>query len=100
MFLKEKEKEVWFLLLSFSCIGHHIDVEGAGRGAIAMEDLEVGDIAMEIPASIIISEDLVHKSDMVYFISRKICISSLLFVLPAFDLTSFKKHLNLKKEVY
>ncbi|KAK6248079.1 hypothetical protein QUC31_019644 [Theobroma cacao] len=39
-------------------------IEGAGRGAIAMEDLEVGDIAMEIPASIIISEDLVHKSDM------------------------------------
>ncbi|XVF70025.1 hypothetical protein PTKIN_Ptkin11bG0128200 [Pterospermum kingtungense] len=46
-------------------------VEGAGRGAIAMEDLEVGDIAMEIPASIIISEDLVHKSDM-YQILEKI----------------------------
>ncbi|KAE8687175.1 hypothetical protein F3Y22_tig00111022pilonHSYRG00184 [Hibiscus syriacus] len=39
-------------------------IEGAGRGAIATEDLEVGDIAMEIPASIIISEDLVYKSDM------------------------------------
>ncbi|XWS52193.1 hypothetical protein CRYUN_Cryun11dG0046200 [Craigia yunnanensis] len=48
-------------------------VEGAGRGAIAMEDLEVGDIAMEIPAFIIISEDLVHNSD---------------------------KHLNLKEEVF
>ncbi|XWS28089.1 hypothetical protein CRYUN_Cryun25bG0035700 [Craigia yunnanensis] len=46
-------------------------VEGAGRGAIAMEDLEVGDIAMEIPTSIIISEDLVHKSDM-YQILEKI----------------------------
>ncbi|XVE80001.1 hypothetical protein DITRI_Ditri14bG0103500 [Diplodiscus trichospermus] len=46
-------------------------IEGAGRGAIAMEDLEVGDIAMEIPASIIISEDLVHKSDM-YQILEKI----------------------------
>lgn len=49
-------------------MGHYTDIEGAGRGAIAMEDLEVGDIAMEIPASIIISEDLVHKSDMVHFI--------------------------------
>ena len=66
--MKEKEKESSFLLLSFSCIGHYTDVEGAGRGAIAMEDLEVGDIAMEIPASIIISEDLVYESDMVHFI--------------------------------
>ncbi|XP_059636273.1 uncharacterized protein LOC132278496 [Cornus florida] len=39
-------------------------VEGAGRGAIAMEDLEVGDIALEIPVSIIITEELVHESDM------------------------------------
>lgn len=39
-------------------------VDGAGRGAIAMEDLRVGDIALEIPVSIILSEDLVHKSDM------------------------------------
>ncbi|XWS73228.1 hypothetical protein CRYUN_Cryun02cG0109600 [Craigia yunnanensis] len=43
----------------------------SGRGAIAMEDLEVGDIAMEIPSSIIISEDLVYKSDM-YQILEKI----------------------------
>ncbi|KAK8283550.1 hypothetical protein V6Z12_D08G102800 [Gossypium hirsutum] len=46
-------------------------VEGAGRGAIAMEDMEVGDIAMEIPASITISEDLVYKSDM-YQVLEKI----------------------------
>ncbi|KAK9078877.1 hypothetical protein SSX86_002935 [Deinandra increscens subsp. villosa] len=39
-------------------------VEGAGRGAIASEDLEVGDIALEIPLSVIISEDLVHKTSM------------------------------------
>ncbi|KAH9805955.1 SET domain-containing protein [Citrus sinensis] len=39
-------------------------VGGAGRGAVAMEDLRVGDIALEIPVSIILSEDLVHKSDM------------------------------------
>ncbi|XP_022845913.1 uncharacterized protein LOC111368715 isoform X2 [Olea europaea var. sylvestris] len=39
-------------------------VEGAGRGAVAREDLEVGDIALEIPLSVIISEDILHESDM------------------------------------
>ncbi|XP_012857489.1 PREDICTED: N-lysine methyltransferase setd6 [Erythranthe guttata] len=39
-------------------------VEGAGRGAIAKEDLQVGDIAMEIPVSIIISEELLYESEM------------------------------------
>ncbi|XP_057422050.1 uncharacterized protein LOC130715911 [Lotus japonicus] len=39
-------------------------VEGAGRGAIATKDLKVGDIALEISASIIISEELVHETDM------------------------------------
>ncbi|KAH9653952.1 SET domain-containing protein [Citrus sinensis] len=39
-------------------------VGGAGRGVVAMEDLRVGDIALEIPVSIILSKDLVHKSDM------------------------------------
>ncbi|KAI3803128.1 hypothetical protein L1987_31277 [Smallanthus sonchifolius] len=38
--------------------------EGAGRGAIASEDLEVGDTALQIPVSVIISEDLVHKTSM------------------------------------
>lgn len=51
--------------LCFSCLIHHIDVEGAGRGAIATEDLEVGDVALEIPMSIVISEELVLESDMV-----------------------------------
>ncbi|OMO61338.1 carboxylase-lysine N-methyltransferase [Corchorus capsularis] len=45
-------------------------IEGAGRGAITMENLEVGDIAMEIPASIIISEDLVYKSDMYHILEK------------------------------
>ncbi|KNA09545.1 hypothetical protein SOVF_152550 [Spinacia oleracea] len=40
-------------------------IEGAGRGVLAAEDLEVGDIALEIPISVIISEDLVYKSDMI-----------------------------------
>ncbi|GLT80379.1 hypothetical protein SLA2020_518210 [Shorea laevis] len=46
-------------------------IKGAGRGAIAVKDLDVGDIALEIPLSIIISEELVHKSDM-YQILEKI----------------------------
>ena len=46
------------------------DVEGAGRGAVAREDLKVGDTALEIPASLIISEELVKKSDMVWFVSE------------------------------
>ncbi|KAG8367717.1 hypothetical protein BUALT_Bualt16G0102000 [Buddleja alternifolia] len=39
-------------------------VERAGRGAIAKEDLKVGDIALEIPLSVIISGELVYESDM------------------------------------
>lgn len=39
-------------------------IEGAGRGAIAREDLKVGDTALEIPVSIIISEELVYETDM------------------------------------
>ncbi|TKY54577.1 SET domain-containing protein 4 [Spatholobus suberectus] len=39
-------------------------IEGAGRGAMARKDLKVGDIAVEIPVSIIISEELVHETDM------------------------------------
>lgn len=36
----------------------------AGRGAVASEDISIGDIALEIPGSLIISEDLIHESDM------------------------------------
>ena len=43
----------------------YLDVEGAGRGAVAVEDLEIGDTALEIPVSIIICEELVYESDMV-----------------------------------
>ncbi|KAL2338632.1 hypothetical protein Fmac_013078 [Flemingia macrophylla] len=39
-------------------------IEGAGRGAIARKDLKVGDIALEIPVSIIISEELLRETDM------------------------------------
>ncbi|KAH7671749.1 [Ribulose-bisphosphate carboxylase]-lysine N-methyltransferase protein [Dioscorea alata] len=38
--------------------------EGAGRGAVAIEDLSIGDTALEIPKSLIISEDVLHESDM------------------------------------
>ncbi|GKC04930.1 SET domain-containing protein, partial [Tanacetum coccineum] len=39
-------------------------VEGAGRGTIAKQDLEVGDVALEIPVSVIISDDLVRETSM------------------------------------
>lgn len=51
----------------FHLVIHCTDVEGAGRGAIATEDLKIGDIALEIPVSLIISENLVLNSDMVYY---------------------------------
>ncbi|PON97914.1 Rubisco LSMT methyltransferase [Trema orientale] len=51
-------------------------VEGAGRGAIAREDLKVGDTALEIPASLIISEELVKKSDMFHILEKRSEMSS------------------------
>ncbi|WCJ42331.1 SET domain-containing protein [Euphorbia peplus] len=51
-------------------------VEGAGRGAIAKNDLKVGDIALEIPVSIIISDKLVHQSDMYHLLEKIDGISS------------------------
>ncbi|CAL5375265.1 unnamed protein product [Camellia sinensis] len=51
-------------------------VEGAGRGVVAKEDLKVGDIALEIPVSIIISEELVHESDMFPILEKIDGISS------------------------
>ncbi|XP_077238307.1 SET domain-containing protein isoform X2 [Tasmannia lanceolata] len=38
--------------------------EGAGRGAVAVADINIGDTALEIPESIIICEELVYESDM------------------------------------
>lgn len=43
----------------------HLGFKGAGRGMIASDDLSVGDAALEIPESLIISEDLIYESDMV-----------------------------------
>ncbi|GAV59585.1 SET domain-containing protein, partial [Cephalotus follicularis] len=51
-------------------------VEGAGRGAIAMENLEVGDTVLEIPVSVIISEELVYKSEMYHILEKIDGISS------------------------
>ncbi|KAE8651665.1 uncharacterized protein LOC101212907 isoform X1 [Cucumis sativus] len=45
-------------------------VEGAGRGTIAKEDLDVGDTVLEIPLAIIISEELVQKSTMYPVLSK------------------------------
>ncbi|GMH03984.1 hypothetical protein Nepgr_005823 [Nepenthes gracilis] len=45
-------------------------VEDAGRGALAVEDLRIGETALEIPVSMIISEDLVHESDMFHILEK------------------------------
>lgn len=39
--------------------------EGAGRGMLASESIGVGDIALEIPESLIISEELLCQSEVV-----------------------------------
>ncbi|KAL3535367.1 hypothetical protein ACH5RR_003828 [Cinchona calisaya] len=51
-------------------------IEGAGRGAIAREDLKIGDIALEIPVSLIISENLVLETDMFPLLEKIEGISS------------------------
>lgn len=51
-------------------------VEGAGRGMIAGKDLKVGDTAIEIPVSIIISEELVLETDMYRLLKEVDGISS------------------------
>jgi hypothetical protein len=43
----------------------HLGFKGAGRGLIASDEISIGDAALEIPESLIISEDLVFESDMV-----------------------------------
>ncbi|KAM2132550.1 hypothetical protein ACFX1Q_013931 [Malus domestica] len=44
-------------------------VEGAGRGAIAADNLKVGDTALEIPMSLIVSEELV-QADMYHVLEK------------------------------
>ncbi|XP_022153388.1 uncharacterized protein LOC111020893 isoform X2 [Momordica charantia] len=51
-------------------------VEGTGRGTIAKEDLDVGDTVLEIPMAIIISEELVKKSNMYPILTKIEAISS------------------------
>lgn len=41
-------------------------MEGASRGAIAADERKVGDTALEIPMSLIVSEELM-QADMVCF---------------------------------
>lgn len=41
------------------------DFEGAGRGAVALENIYVGETALEIPESFIISEAVLIDSKMV-----------------------------------
>lgn len=44
---------------------HYVDFEGSGRGAMAAEDISIGDVVLEIPESLILCEELVYESDMV-----------------------------------
>ncbi|XP_057767279.1 uncharacterized protein LOC130987687 [Salvia miltiorrhiza] len=62
----EKEKSLldWAVENGMKTRLHIACVEGAGRGAIAREDLEVGDVALEVPVSVIISGEVLHESDM------------------------------------
>ena len=39
--------------------------QGAGRGMVAYESIGVGDIALEIPESLIISDELLCQSEVV-----------------------------------
>ncbi|KAB1204238.1 SET domain-containing protein 4 [Morella rubra] len=69
-------------------------VEGSGRGAIAKEDLDVGEVALEIPFSIVISEELVRVSDMFPVLEETEGISSETMVL----LWSMKEKHNCNSE--
>lgn len=51
-------------------------VEGADRGAIARENLNVGDIAVEILVSTVISEELIRESNMFHILEKIDGISS------------------------
>ncbi|CAN4105461.1 unnamed protein product [Withania somnifera] len=44
--------------------------DGAGRGAVARQDMRIGDIALEIPLSIVITENLVHEHEMVFHFGK------------------------------
>lgn len=46
------------------------EFNGAGRGALAVEDINIGEAALEIPQSIIISEQHIYGSNMVLFLTR------------------------------
>ncbi|KAI3892599.1 hypothetical protein MKW92_037017 [Papaver armeniacum] len=62
----------------------------AGRGAVAVEDLEVGECALEIPVSVIISEDIVYESDMYHILKQVDGISAEMMLL----LWSMKERYN------
>ncbi|XP_037497351.1 uncharacterized protein LOC105635593 isoform X2 [Jatropha curcas] len=53
-----------------------VHVEGAGRGAIATKNLNVGDVALEVPISIVISEEIVRPSEMYHILEQIDGISS------------------------
>ncbi|KAF6145468.1 hypothetical protein GIB67_032591 [Kingdonia uniflora] len=66
-------------------------VEGAGRGFVAIEDLKIGDVALEIPESIVICEELVCDSYMIHILKEIDGISTETMML----LWSMKERYNL-----
>lgn len=63
-----------YSMLSVFFIHHHtyslsdstfLVFQGAGRGMLASESIGVGDIALEIPESLIISQELLYESEVV-----------------------------------
>ncbi|XP_031484378.1 uncharacterized protein LOC116253606 isoform X2 [Nymphaea colorata] len=52
------------------------EFNGAGRGAFAVEDIDVGEAALEIPQSIVISEQHIYESNMFNIFKDMVGISS------------------------
>ncbi|GAB2291475.1 hypothetical protein Dimus_025730 [Dionaea muscipula] len=67
---REKDLLQWAESNNTECKLQIACVEGKGRGAFAVYDLDVGDIVLEIPTSLIISEDLLHESGMLHVLEN------------------------------
>ena len=65
--MEVRKLKILYRVIYFHFFIDGTDVEGAGRGAIAKEDLKIGDIALEVPVSLVISENLVFETGMVHF---------------------------------
>ncbi|GAB2219139.1 hypothetical protein Droror1_Dr00006769 [Drosera rotundifolia] len=67
---KEKDLLQWARSNGSKCKLQIAYIEGAGRGAVAADDLDVGEVVLEIPTSLIISEDLLYESDTFHVLEK------------------------------